>query len=383
MRLLAILSMSVLLGACVTAPVAPRTEHLFHDHLFRPPQQRVSSDDVFAVSDEMRRFLNADVSADLRAEGPQRVLVDALYGKGRLRLEYDSVATRNASQAFAAKSGNCLSLVIMTAAFAKELGLAVRYQSVFVDDTWSRSGDLYFSSGHVNVTLARDDAGLRLAHGGGDLVTIDFLSPEETRRQRARVIREETIVAMYMNNRAAESLARGQLDDAYWWAREAMRQDPRFLSAYNTLGVIYRRHGNLPEAERILEQVLEREPGNTYAMSNLALVLNLLGRVEEATLLARRLDQVQPYPPFHFFNLGVTAMRSGDFAAARDLFKQEVDRASYYHEFHFWLAMASLRLGQTDQAREHLAKALENSTTRTDHDLYAAKLERIRSHRPQ
>ena len=50
--------------------------------------------------------------------------------------------TRNAAEAFDARSGNCLSLVIMTAAFAKELGLPVRYQNVFVDEAWSRSGDL-------------------------------------------------------------------------------------------------------------------------------------------------------------------------------------------------------------------------------------------------
>ena len=62
--------------------------------------------------------------------------------------------TRNAAQAFAARSGNCLSLVIMTAAFAKELGLTVAYQKVFVDDTWARTGDIYLSIGHVNVTLA-------------------------------------------------------------------------------------------------------------------------------------------------------------------------------------------------------------------------------------
>ena len=43
--------------------------------------------------------------------------------------------------------------------------------------------------------------------------------------------------------RAAEALAGGDVGGAYWWARAAIRQDPQFISAYNTLGVIYRRHG--------------------------------------------------------------------------------------------------------------------------------------------
>jgi hypothetical protein len=41
-------------------------------------------------------------------------------------IEYDSTVTRTAAQTYAARAGNCLSLVIMTAAFAEELGLRVR-----------------------------------------------------------------------------------------------------------------------------------------------------------------------------------------------------------------------------------------------------------------
>ena len=63
-----------------------------------------------------------------------------------------------------------------------------------------------------------------------------------------------------MNNRAAEALARGDLSDAYCWAREAMIQAPDFLSAYNTLGVLYPRHGNLAKAKKVLNHALQRDP---------------------------------------------------------------------------------------------------------------------------
>jgi hypothetical protein len=54
-----------------------------------------------------------------------------------------------------------------------------------------------------------------------------------------------------------------------------------------------------------------------------------------------------------------------------------VARAPDYHEFHYWLGVAHASLGQTEQARRHLALALENSTTRRDQELYAAKLDRL------
>jgi Tfp pilus assembly protein PilF len=212
-------------------------------------------------------------------------------------------------------------------------------------------------------------------------MTIDFLPPKDVRGLRVRVIGEETIVAMYLNNRAVESLTQGRLDDAYWWAREAIRNDPKFLSSYNTLGAIYRRHGNPVEAERALTYVLDREPANTEVMTNLVPVLHDLGRVAESRHLAGKLERIEPFPPFSYFNRGLTALQAGDFSAARDLFAKEIDRAAYFHEFHFWLAIAHLNLGDVAQARKHLTIAIENSTTRNDHDLYAAKLDRIRSAR--
>jgi Flp pilus assembly protein TadD len=171
----------------------------------------------------------------------------------------------------------------------------------------------------------------------------------------------------------------GLVNNAYWWARAAIVQDPGFVSSYNTLGIIYHRHGNLAEAEKVLAYALELEPRSPHVMSNLVSVLNAQGRVAESRILARKLEQMEPDPPFSFFDRGLTAMRNGDFKAARDLFAKEVDRTPYYHEFHFWLAVAYVGLGEMEQAKEQLTIAMEYSTTRNDRDLYAAKLDRIRS----
>ena len=374
-----------LLAACATTPPAPpppRVEHLFNDALFGRPSERVDRDDVFRLSDDMRHHLGGEIAVLLRNRQPQRALIEALYQNGRLKLEYDTEITRTASQTFATQAGNCLSLAIMTAAFAKEMGLSIRYQRILVDDAWSRSGNLYFSSAHVNLTLGGSRYGRVVDYADAE-TTIDFVPPEYSRGRRLRVIGEETIVAMFMNNRAAESLARGRLDDAYWWARGAIESDPKFLGTFNTLGIVYRHHGNLQNAEATLRHVLEVEPANTPAMSNLALVLNDEGRPTEAEALLAKLKELQPYPPFYFFNEGVASMQQGDYSKARDLFAKELDRDAYYHEFHFWIAAAYMGLGESGEARKHLAIAMENSSTRKEHALYAAKLDRMSSYRPR
>ena len=379
MRTWASLLLCLLLAACAEAPVAQRPDALFNDQLFGTPSERISADDVFALTDEMRSYLNTDMARQFRAKGRQQALVDALYQRGQLKLEYDAAMTRNAAQAFDARSGNCLSLVIMTAAFAKELGLRVEYQSAFREETWSRAGNLYLRSGHVNLTLSRRATDLQGGDASRPPLTIDFLPAEAIGGLRTRSIDEATVVSMYMNNRAAEALVQGHLDDAYAWARAAVAHRPGFYSAYNTLGVIYLRHGDLAQAEQVFSHILEREPANTRVLYNLAAALGQLGRAGEAAEVRRKLAQIEPHPPFYYFNLGIAAMEHDDFRAARDLFAKEVARADYYHEFHFWLALASFRLGEIEPAREHLALAMQNSTTRRDHDLYAAKLAWLRS----
>lgn len=370
----------IILMGCVAGPRPEQAPGLFHDDLFTTPARPVNADEVFALSNEMKEYLQGELSDLLRAKGTQKGLVDALYNKGQLKLAYDSVLTRNASQTFAARSGNCLSLVIMTAAFAKAVGLSVQYQTVAVEETWSRNGGIYFNLGHVNLTLGRGLTSIRYGQiESSRLTTIDFLPPGDIRGQQTQEIGEERIVAMYMNNRAGESLADSRLDDAYWWARAAIVEDPGFLSSYNTLGVVYRRHGNLRESEELFDKVLEHDPKSRQALANLALVLKQQDRSAEAMKISSRLERLEPNPPFFYFERGLAALRDRDFDTARDMFKREVERDNGYHEFHFWLAIAYLNLGQSDKAREQLEYAIENSTARKDLDLYSAKLARLKS----
>ncbi len=369
----------VLLAACATPPQrVPPPEFLLKDALFSKSSERIAAADVFALSEQMKRYLRTEIASQLRQEGSPQGLINALYERDQLKLQYDVSMTRNASQAFDARAGNCLSLVVMTAAFAKELGLQVTYQSAYLEETWGRSGDLLVRSGHVNVTLDRKMGDRNTI--GSAATTVDFLPAESLRGLRLRDIREETIVAMYMNNKAVEALADGRLDDAYAWAREALLQSPEFLGSHNTLGVIYMRRGDLAQSDKVFSYLLRHDPANERAIANLAQVFARQGRDVESAALLRRLAQIEPVPPFHYFNLGRAAMEEGNFRLARELFTKEVARADYNAEFHFWLAVANFKLGDIEPAKKHLALAKENGTTRNDRELYGAKLAWLQTH---
>ncbi|HEY0589374.1 MAG TPA: hypothetical protein VGD52_24820, partial [Pseudoduganella sp.] len=338
MKLLSTLIFAALLAGCASGPPAVTAPEraLFADAAFRKPAGMITPQQVFELSPEMKAYAHK-IRTSHSGKSTHQALYEALYQRDQLRLEYDSETTRTAAQAFRARAGNCMSLVIMTAAFAQELGLEVQFQRITSEDTWSRSGSLYFSSGHVNLVLSKPRLVSARTFDVEQSVTIDFLPPPDAELMATEVISERTVVAMYMNNRAAETLVQGKLDEAYWWARSAVEYEPSFLMGYNTLSTIYQRHGDLKMAESTLRFAHRHDPRNTVLLFNLSEVTNALGKTEESAKYKAELARLEPYPPFYFFHIGEKAMAAGDYQKARAMFVREVQRAPYYHEFHFWL----------------------------------------------
>ncbi|AZP13586.1 tetratricopeptide repeat protein [Undibacterium parvum] len=378
MRYLIVTIFSLLMLGCASPKAALDTRRLLNDHLFTASQTKIDAESIFSLSDEMRLYLETTVPKQALNKNTQQALFEALRDQSRLRIEYDSIMTKKATQTFETRSGNCLSLVIMTAAFAKQLNLTVQYQSVDTEQAWSSNGDFHFASGHVNIVLGKKSNIWRAGYDSSESLTIDFLPPADLLGQKTRPIEEKAILAMYMNNRAAELLAENLVEEAYWFARDAMLRDPDFLSAYNTMGVIYMRHDNLLQAEQNFLSVLSRDSKNTTAMHNLASVLEQQGRVAEANAWRIQLKELQPSPPFYYFKLGKTAMSQGDYLDAKKHFMKELQRDPYYHELHFWLALAHLNLGEFKLATEQLNFAKDNSTNSDSYKLYSAKLDKIR-----
>ena len=372
-RWLASLVLAISMAACSSTPQQVMTQPLLHDEFFTAPAQPIDARDVFALDDAMRSYLRDNGKGALFFHNRAEWLVQALYKRGELKIEYDAAATRNAAQAFDARAGNCLSLVLMTAALAKELGLQVEYNSAFTEETWSRQGALLLRSGHINITLGKRM--IDRPRGQDSRVwTIDFLPAGELQGLRVKPIEEATVVAMFMNNRAAEALARDEAEQAYWWARAGMLADPGFTGVVNTLGVVYQRSGHADAAVQVFRELLRSQPNHTQALNNLALLLEQQGRGAEAAPLRARLASLEPEPPYHWFVQGQAALRRGDARTARDFFAREVARADYSSEFHYWLAVAHFQLGEPQAAQHHLERAQALSTSRDERDLYAAKL---------
>jgi len=370
----------LLLAACRSAPEAPQAPEaaLFDDARFKPASLRTDRAQIFELSPAMRSFLQREMAPFLRQHGARRGLFLALRERGYLHLDYDASITRNAAEAFEARAGNCLSLVVMTAAFARELDLRVGYQSIQIDDVWSRSANFVLLSGHVNLTLAPGLRDIATGYTRGVTMVIDFIPIDEDARLRALNLSEDTIVAMFMNNRAVERLELADHDNAYHLLKSAIQAAPGYMNAYNTLAVLYRRRGAAELAERSLRFVRRHDPANLQSLSNLALLLREQGRSEELAQIEAELQRLQPRTPFAEYERGLAAARRADWPAARRHFERELGEVPHFHELHFWLARTYFELGERELAARHMKQAHEQALTLEARQRYAYKLEVLR-----
>jgi Tfp pilus assembly protein PilF len=372
------------LSACAGLAPPPLATPLLDDAAFGHPPRPAEADGVMALDEAMRRFLRERLADAVREKGRPRALAEALYARGELKLDYDNAVTRNAAQAFAARSGNCLSLVLMTAAMAHELGVDVRYQDVSRVESYSRSGGLTLQAGHINLVLAPRDARGRQEtlryESAGDAVQIDFLPPQQLRGLRSEPISEQRVLAMFMNNRAVEALQRGEGPAAaYAWVREALRLDAGFWPAINSLGVIYQRAGQAALAAAAFERVLVLDTDNLPALGNLPPALVALGRLEDAERWTARRLALQPHSPFHHLALAEAALDRSDLAAARQHLADEQAVTGDSHELFLQQARLQLAMGREGPARAALQAAIDHRETPPQRQRYAAKLEQLRA----
>ncbi|MDN4036841.1 c-type cytochrome biogenesis protein [Massilia sp. YIM B02443] len=281
-------SFSLLLAGCAgldPAPAPPTA--LFADSRFAPPSEAVDAADLFTLSPAMRAYLDSPAFQErLRAKGSRHGLVDALYSQTDLKLEYDSTNTRNARETYAARIGNCLSLVVMTAAFAKELGMPVQYQSVSMDHLWSRSNGLYLASSHINISLGPNAGDVRRGHDPRQMLTVGFLAREDAARL------------------------------------------PENLAVLRNLEPLLTALGRPQEAQLLAKRIAGIEPVPPYHWFDQGVAALKAGRNERALELFEREVRRAPYNDEFRFWLGMAYLRAGNVSEAREHIALTVDHST-------------------------------------------------------
>ncbi len=334
-----------------------------------PDPLAVASDEVLALSDEMREFLGAHVKAGAGDEFKLNQLIHAIINRASFGLEYDEI-TRTAAETFNAKRGNCLSFTYMFVALARGAGIEARFQEVDIPPAWTFTYETYVLNRHINIYVDLGVTGQVVDFNIGD-----FKSDYDT-----RIISDERALAHFFNNLGAERLQRGEMTAAFHALSTAIAEhDRRFSPAWANLGTWYVRKGLDHRAEAAYLQALEINKSEIIAMSNLTALYDLRGDPELAERYRNKVRIHRRQNPYYRYQLGRLAFYSEDYDRAIGHLKYAARKDRDEDRFCAMLGVVYLQVGDEKKAQKWMVRAEKLSETDSLQRLYSSKIDRLRS----
>ena len=142
---------------------------------------------------------------------------------------------------------------------------------------------------------------------------------------------------------------------------DGLQRLPNDLSLLMMLAQIEERRENYPRAIEVYGQILRKVPNNIVANNNLAVLLvDHAGdefSIVEAKKLIMKLEDVQQ--PAILDTVGWVNYKAGNYTTAVQVLSSVVEKEPDVPMFRYHLGMALHKQGDTDGARQHLARALE------------------------
>ncbi len=138
-----------------------------------------------------------------------------------------------------------------------------------------------------------------------------------------------------------------------------LRKAPRSERVHLDLANVYRKQGNLEEAQRLYERALQINPGYVLIHINLSMVYAAQGQHQKAADLLLEGIRISPYRFKLYNNLGAIYNYMGRHKDAALYLKKGAELEPYNAMVHFNLASAYYRLGLIDQAVYHYQRSIE------------------------
>ncbi|MGA7617626.1 MAG: tetratricopeptide repeat protein [Thermoanaerobaculia bacterium] len=334
--------------------------------LATPAAEVPSPEEVLAVTPEMRVFLDSHV--DRRAaEAPRlRQLVWAIIDSGTFGVRYDD-KTRTASETFRVREGNCLSFSTMFIAMARYEGLDVQYQEVDIPPDWTMSRDTFVLNQHVNVFVDLGSDGRRVV----DFNMSDFRSTYPMRR-----ISDQRAIAHYYNNIGVERMQAGDVATALYCFRKAVTSSgERYSPAWTNLGTLYLRYGDRAYAEAAYLQAIQVNSSDLVAMSDLARLYDLMGDLDRAAALQKRVVDHRQQNPYYRYELARRAYVEGEYDQAIRHLRFAIRKHPREDRFDFMMALCYFQKGDVTTAQRWMTRAEEVAATPNLKIHYSSKID--------
>jgi len=338
------------------------------------PKEIETAQQIFQLDDDMRAMVKAKLVNNLSAQEKARVLLEHLFNEENIALRYEGNANVIATDAYHSKTANCMSLTIMAYALAKEAGMNVSFQQVDVPEYWVRNGRYSLLTGHVNLLVKEGEDINRRVVWGEKRTQIDFDPFVARKRFPSHVIKKNTLVAMFYNNKGAEALVNKDYPLAYQYLKKATLTDYSFASSWGNLGILYKLSGHYDMAEKAYMYAINLKQDSLSSLGNLALLLKKQGRLDEALSIEKYIHNIRVNNPYYHALLANEAFYRQDYQVAIQHYKKAIQLNDEQHEFYFGLAKIYYKQGKLTLSKKAMKKAVVLSNTKNTKKQYVAKL---------
>lgn len=376
-ELIALLLVSISLVGCSSTDTQPPVVSLSQLQLPAPQHQLgeevPSMRQIFTLPESATSVLEERFKR--YRDDPERVMEQFRNWMNKSRgfyVEYDNQTTFTAAQTYEERAGNCLSLSILTYAFAEYLELRAYFLEPDVPYFWQMQGSFETIGDHINVYIRLPYDRNKVFGASGFIV--DFTEDDMFRYAKRYELSKQDIVSSFYHNRAAEALVNNDLDLAYSFAFHALNNKPQASKSYSLMGIILRRMGNTELAEQAYNIGMQLDAMDPVLLNNLVYFYRSEERHYDALLLDLRLERIKLESPFVIARSAEISYQDGAYKEALRQYNKAIRQADYIHNFYFGKARVLLALGEYEEAMEALQKAKELSTTREQNARYGGKI---------
>jgi tetratricopeptide (TPR) repeat protein len=251
-------------------------------------------------------------------------------------------------------------------------------------------------------------SGLREANASGtgtdDIAVLYQQSLEAARAGNAglalklvtRACAAEPVPAPFHRQRADMLRRCGKRDEAQRLLRELVERDPEDALSWALLGDLAVERKDLDASRHCYETAIALNPRLLESMHNLGTVLQLLGRADEAEALYRRMIRQAPHRVAAHLNLAIALNTLGRYREALSLVDAVLARSPQIANAHVIASAVEFNLGRTVIALKRIEDAIALCPDRMDfltrranilcrlghNDLALADCDRILTHRP-
>ena len=349
-RVIFLTALALLLSSCLAIDLETGFDRspVMQQQIIDQSEDRFADIDPLAINADVRQMVDAYIPANARDERKVELIQELLYDADHLHIQYSDERTHTAQEAFYAREGNCLSVMNLYVAIARYVGVHANFQTVRVQPSWDRRGDVLVLSEHINA------AG---RFGVQKRYVVDFTPEIALQQMTSAIITDQEARALYFNNLGVEQMIAGNLDEAIVYYKNALFLDPELSIAWNNIGATYRHQGNLEFAEYSYQMAFSTDSTNATAINNLAKFYHRQGDTQLAREYSRAIERFNNMNPYYHFAQGRVAYASDDLQTARLAFRRALRLSSNEPDFYLALAQVYKDMGYQEEAYELAVQA--------------------------